>query len=301
MLLIGSRALRHHLRTARAAKDWDVVGTRDDLRALSAILEPLRGAPWTSAKAYFLADDRPVEFIVADGTTWMDVLARPAPEVEVDPLGRVRVATLDTLRLLKESHLHVTGHFWKTVEDVACLSRHASIAEDDPLLVRLRAGAEGRRGRAACAFGPRLRVLPVPASVAMSVARAEAIRTSCPTLQRHLVPNDIVLAKMPADDDTRIRIVAEAARLFAHEQLADEWTPKNAREILRTAIEVLGTDIFGRDVRIALNRHAPAALEQALRLGRLTVSSSGCAVLARTAFRPDGERSDLLRAARWLM
>ncbi|MBS2014208.1 MAG: hypothetical protein JST00_15070 [Deltaproteobacteria bacterium] len=265
MLVIGSRALHHSFPHLRACVDWDLVGTAEERERLAERIEPLRGRPWTPKKGYFLLGDRPVEYIVADHSDWMDVLARPALRGNVPGIGEIAFASPETLLLLKLSHVHVTGHFWKTASDLHLLRKRASLQPgDDDLLDRMRLGAERRRGAEACGFGPRMRALPDAASPATAMQRRARIARMAPTLARHLEPSrPDRLAAVPRPADAA-RVLSEIAMVWALEEdlvsAAQLASPRTCESAMRHVIETLCTDVFGRDLRIAVNAFASDAL-----------------------------------------
>jgi hypothetical protein len=305
MLVIGSRALHHSFPHLRACVDWDFVGTAVEREELATKIEPLRGKPWTAKKGYFLLGDRPVEYIVADDTDWMRVLARPSLKGQVPGVGEVSFATPATLLVLKLSHVHVTGHFWKTAGDIHLLRSRATLAlEDDALLEDLRRRAEWRRGIEGCAFGPRLRILPEAASPAVATQRAARLRAFAPTLSRYLDASRVGwVSALPSASDAA-SVLAEAAMVWSLEEdiaslasLAD-----SARRVaaLRQVIEVLCTDVFGRDVRIALNSYAHDALalvpKDFPKRASATVAPAS-SIAAASLFAPHAARTDLQRFA----
>ncbi len=303
MLVIGSRALKHSFRETRVALDWDVVGTRDELAKLSLELEHVYEKAWTHAKAYFVFEDRPFEFIVADGSVWEEVVALEAIDATYPKLGRIRYATPETLLLLKQSHVHLTHHWRKTTRDVdALLQRRVTLpASTAPLLEKLRVHAEGRRGRARCAFGPPKRLFADGASHAI-VERRRAMMSK--DVARWIDPSRPTLARaLPETRDDAAALLAELAMLHAVEHVllpVHDGTMPSSREeddAVWASLETICTDVFGRDVRIALAPHAEAAARRIpkrfshrlLRIASRTSAAHGPRAYAAAAERPDLE------------
>ena len=139
MLLIGSRAIRHHLPDFRRPRDWDLVGTQADIDELATSL-PRERDPSPSGKAFFRLGSNVVE--VGNGTRssyWGMVLDqfRQGPIVHQPELGELVVAPLGYLLLTKQCGLvYRIGHWHKNLEDLCFMKdRIASIPREIAALV----------------------------------------------------------------------------------------------------------------------------------------------------------------------
>lgn len=120
MLLIGSRAIRHYFPEFRAPRDWDLVGTAEEIEQLAARL-PKQG-PQRPEKAHFRYNDRMVE--VANSSLspyWAKVTERFAggPQIHDPELGTLNVPPPDYLLLTKHCGLvYRVVHWHKNLEDL---------------------------------------------------------------------------------------------------------------------------------------------------------------------------------------
>ncbi|MBX3182373.1 MAG: hypothetical protein KIT72_09010 [Polyangiaceae bacterium] len=125
MLVIGSRAVRHHFPEFRKPLDWDLVGTAEEVERLAGALEELPRAPKSAAdvhqKRLFTYGGRLVEAIISDDDWyWEEVTQALAggPRINEPLFGELRVAHPAYVLLTKHCTLAYPLYFWhKAVED----------------------------------------------------------------------------------------------------------------------------------------------------------------------------------------
>ena len=134
MLLIGSRAILHHFPEFRPPRDWDLVGTEEDIARLDRLLprNPL-DKPGGSKTCYTYHG---VLVEVANGNMvpyWGSVREAFAdgPSIEDPVLGKLAIPPAGFLLLTKQCGLiYQIGHWHKNLEDLYFLrDRVASIPE----------------------------------------------------------------------------------------------------------------------------------------------------------------------------
>lgn len=106
MLLIGSRAIRYHFPDFREPRDWDLVGTDEDIARLDRILQRSDQHGRRREKAYYRSGDVLVEVANASVVPyWKRALEtfRDAPTIEAPPFGTLRVPPASYLLLTKRS------------------------------------------------------------------------------------------------------------------------------------------------------------------------------------------------------
>jgi hypothetical protein len=122
MLVIGSRAIRHHFPDFRPPLDWDLVGTDDDIARLERSLERSSLFPARREKAVFLYGDVMVEVWNASALPYwatVDATFADAPTIEDPVLGRLRVPHPGFLLLTKQCGLiYRIVHWHKNLEDL---------------------------------------------------------------------------------------------------------------------------------------------------------------------------------------
>ena len=94
MLLIGSRAIRHYFPEFRPPRDWDLVGTEQDIARLDQVL-PRTDNKRYPAKANFRMGSVLVEVANASVVNyWARVLSlfESEPILEEPTLGKLRIA-----------------------------------------------------------------------------------------------------------------------------------------------------------------------------------------------------------------
>lgn len=122
MLLIGSRAIRHHLPSFRLPRDWDLIGTEAEIARLDGLLP--RSTHHTSRpdKTFFFYGGAMVEVANASiDAYWIDLLAAFAKEpfIEDPVLGRLVIPPLGYLLLTKQCGLiYRVLHWHKNLEDI---------------------------------------------------------------------------------------------------------------------------------------------------------------------------------------
>jgi hypothetical protein len=297
MLVIGSRALAHWFRHARAPLDWDLVGTSAELEALRAKLPPLANTPWSKRKAYFLHRGRPLEVLVpAAGNVWEAVLARSGAKIDDPLLGSLTFASPETLLLLKLAHAHLPSQWDKTVEDIDFL-RRARVeldSEAERLLSLLCDNNERWLGPRRQLVDQPLRLIAAAGSDGFALRR-ELHRTLGDRTGPWLDPKRPHCARsLPRDASGRAALLAELAMA---EAIAEDLYPSlgtaradttTERAAVRNALRALATRQLGREARLALAPHAldaerriPTGFSHALQR-RLAARAARCA-LARPA------------------
>lgn len=137
MLLIGSRAIRHYFPEFRAPRDWDLVGTAEEIDQLAARL-PKQG-PQRPEKAHFRYNERMVE--VANSSLspyWAKVTERFAggPQIHDPELGTLVIPPPEYLLLTKHCGLvYRVVHWHKNLEDLYFLRDR--VPTMDPAVVDL--------------------------------------------------------------------------------------------------------------------------------------------------------------------
>ena len=122
MLLIGSRAIRHHFPEFREPRDWDLIGTAEDIARLDQALPRVTHADLAPEKACYSYRGVLVEVInVALVPYWASVHAAFAnePTIEEPVLGALRIPPPGFLLLTKQCGLifHLV-HWHKNLEDL---------------------------------------------------------------------------------------------------------------------------------------------------------------------------------------
>lgn len=135
MLLIGSRAIAHHLPKFRAPKDWDIILTYSELRAWfntnrSAIKLFVPNHTGQKVKCR-LKTGTQIEFEIQDSIPSSDCLVKlpchSFKEVDIDGIETVvNIPSLRLLALLKKSHLIAPIHWWKNIADYHAIKSHIS-------------------------------------------------------------------------------------------------------------------------------------------------------------------------------
>jgi hypothetical protein len=120
MLVYGSRALRYHFPQFRAAKDWDLIGTRADVARLDQVLPRL--GRQNQYKVHFDYNSVMVELDIAEELPFyaraLDVF-RDAPVLEEPVLGPLHVPPPAFVLFTKQCGLiYGVLHWHKNLEDL---------------------------------------------------------------------------------------------------------------------------------------------------------------------------------------
>lgn len=128
MLLIGSQALKYYTNLDREPRDWDFIGTIDEIESfIRARKDEVESAyPSNEGKKMIvkLKNELPIEFEIAwEGSTAEKLLTQyinQAVSMKIVLDIEVDIARLDTLYELKMSHrfLKNSPHFLKTMRDI---------------------------------------------------------------------------------------------------------------------------------------------------------------------------------------
>lgn len=134
MLLIGSRAIRHHFPEFRAPRDWDLIGTDADIERLDRVLPRSARHGQRREKAHYTYGGVLVEVANASAVPyWAKVCEAFAdePTIEEPSLGVLRIAPPGFLLLTKQCGLiYRVAHWHKNLEDLYFLrDRIPSIPE----------------------------------------------------------------------------------------------------------------------------------------------------------------------------
>lgn len=134
MLLIGSRAIRHHFPEFRPPRDWDLVGTDEDIERLDRALPRSTRHTQRREKAHYVYGGALVEVVNASAVPyWATVSATfaDAPAIEDPVLGVLRIPHPGFLLLTKHCGLiYRIVHWHKNLEDLYFLrDRIPSIPE----------------------------------------------------------------------------------------------------------------------------------------------------------------------------
>lgn len=122
MLLIGSRAILHHLPDFRPPRDWDLVGTEEDIARLDRLLPRSTRHTSRPEKTIFYYGGAMVEVINASVVPyWAKVAETFADEPFIDEplLGRLYIPPAGFLLLTKQCGLiYRIFHWHKNLEDL---------------------------------------------------------------------------------------------------------------------------------------------------------------------------------------
>jgi len=128
MLLIGSQALKYYTKLDREPRDWDFIGTIDEIESfIQARKDKVESAyPSNEGKKMIvkLKDELPIEFEIAwEGSTAEEALKFVEDEVfdrQMTKFGICEFPSLNLLYELKMSHrfLKNSPHFLKTMRDI---------------------------------------------------------------------------------------------------------------------------------------------------------------------------------------
>ncbi len=174
MLLIGSRAARHHLPGFREPLDWDFVARPDELGALSS----LRQVAGRGQKRDYAFGRTFVEVELAVPGSSAEALLAEADGTAETPFGPAGVASLDALLLLKRSHIWHRHAWLKHFRDYRVLRDAAGCvpARLEPILELRVKETRARLGRGDHDF---------------SVSNGEFFRRSAGRVRRTVVHDDI--------------------------------------------------------------------------------------------------------------
>lgn len=134
MIVLGSRAARHHLPTFRDPADWDLVVTSDEIRRIGlefdgTISEFVPASPYKYRLK--LHDEPLIEVEVAEegSNVLLVAAARGWPSIET-PIGRAFVPPLDTLWRIKKAHVYWPVHWEKNIADLHVLGAACGFRPD---------------------------------------------------------------------------------------------------------------------------------------------------------------------------
>jgi len=148
MLVIGSRAICYHFPDFRPPRDWDLVGTDEEIARLDRLL-PRAWRPRSVHKAHFRLGQVLVE--VANASTdeyWGKVLCQfqDEPTIEEPTLGTMHVAPAPYLLLTKHCGLiYRIAHWHKNLEDLYYLRERIPTIPDSIAALLPDALADSRR------------------------------------------------------------------------------------------------------------------------------------------------------------
>jgi hypothetical protein len=123
MLLIGSRAIVHHLPSFRAPRDWDLVCSSEEIARLDTLLPRSTRHTQRPDKAHFVYKGNLVEAANTDLVPYWAKVAKAfadEPDVLKDPiLGEMRIPPVGFLLLTKQCGLiYRIAHWHKNLEDL---------------------------------------------------------------------------------------------------------------------------------------------------------------------------------------
>ena len=173
MLLIGSRAILHHFPDFRAPRDWDLIGTEEDIARFDRLLPRSEHHAQRAEKAFYVYGDCLLEVANASVVPyWKTVCDRFAdgPVLEEPVLGTLRIPPAAYLLATKQCGLIYRVHYWhKNLEDIFWLKdRIHTVPEDAADLLeltyqdaqRLRAEKHARAARSLRTCHPEVANLP---------------------------------------------------------------------------------------------------------------------------------------------
>lgn len=142
MLLIGSRAIRYHFPDFREPRDWDLIGTDEDIARFDRILPRSERHAQRPDKTFYMYGDDMVEVANASVVPyWKTVCERfeNGPVVEDPVLGALRIPSAAYLLATKQCGLIYRVHYWhKNLEDIFWLkARIHDVSEDAADLLEL--------------------------------------------------------------------------------------------------------------------------------------------------------------------
>lgn len=149
MLLIGSRAIRYHFPDFREPRDWDLIGTDEDIARLDRILERSPSDRQRREKVHYRLGDVLVEVANASVLPYwkrVDETFRDAPTIEAPPFGTLRIPSASYLLLTKQCGLiyHIV-HWHKNLEDFYYLRDRIPTIPDDVAALLPETLADSRR------------------------------------------------------------------------------------------------------------------------------------------------------------
>lgn len=122
MLLIGSRAIVHYLPEFRPPRDWDLVGSDEEIARLARVLARSDRHPSRPEKSYFQHQGALVEVASTDAVPyWAKVAAAysEGPVIHERVLGELRLPDPGFLLVSKQCGLIYGIHHWhKNLEDL---------------------------------------------------------------------------------------------------------------------------------------------------------------------------------------
>ncbi len=124
MLLIGSRAAKFHLPDFRAPLDWDFIATEAELQRFYRHPELKPVGDHKGVKRDFSYGRTYVEVELVTAGSSSEALFHEHDGGTRTPFGAVRVANLDTLFLLKRSHIPFRHMWLKHFRDYRVLQEH---------------------------------------------------------------------------------------------------------------------------------------------------------------------------------
>lgn len=135
MLLIGSRAIRHHVPEFREPKDWDLIGTDEDIARLDRLLPRSDFQPPGSYKVFYIYQERLVEVANASLSPYWQLIQerfKACPKIADPVLGEMVIPPLSYLLLTKQCGLiYRVVHWHKNLEDLFFLLDRVPTIEDE--------------------------------------------------------------------------------------------------------------------------------------------------------------------------
>lgn len=254
MLLIGSRAILHHLPSFRPPRDWDLVGTSDEIARLDGSLTRSTHHTQRPDKAFYFHQGNLVEVVNTDLVPYWAKVVRAfedEPGVIRDPiLGELRIPPVGFLLLTKQCGLiYRIAHWHKNLEDlyfmrdrIPTIPPHAAALLPDALADSRRMFAESH-GKAPRDAEPCHPALAGPKDPDLHRSLHERLRVGAvPAVSEPRAWEGFPERSGDAKRDRMIDLFAEEAMVLAAERsLAPDGSTHPEGKLVRWALRTLIT------------------------------------------------------------
>lgn len=128
MILIGGKAIKHHVNSWREPQDTDLVGTYQEVCDYQKIVKPVATYPINSGKSVYMkaSNGNITEAEIAwEGSRAEKLVKFVEAQEDTVEVDGFKIPSLDVLYLLKCSHKYLKNskHFLKTMRDIQALEK----------------------------------------------------------------------------------------------------------------------------------------------------------------------------------